>query len=200
LSPSGARWPSFPGTLGNTERAGCAADPGLFNSVQEAKMNKYYPEVATVYLKPGELIVCEHKTLVTTVLGSCISVTMFHPERHIGAMCHALLPHEKAKGEAFRYVDTSIQNMLERFAEYGINRSRIEVKLFGGAEMLIAGRNSNRSVTVGRKNIEVALQVIEAEQLRLVASDFGGTQGRKIHFHTYTGEIFLKRLRKYTEP
>jgi chemotaxis protein CheD len=157
-------------------------------------MNKYYPEVVTVYLKPGELIFCEHETLVTTVLGSCISVTMFHPKSRIGAICHALLPQEKAKGEAFRYVDTSILNMLERFAGYGISRTRIEVKLFGGAEMLIASRNSNRSVTVGSKNIEIALQVIKTEQLRLVASDFGGTQGRKIYFHTHTGEIFLKRL------
>ena len=163
-------------------------------------MNKYYPEVATVFLKPGELVVCEHETLVTTVLGSCISVTMFHPDSRIGAICHALLPQEKEKGEAFRYVDTSILNMLDRFAGYGISRARLEVKLFGGADMLIAGRNNSRSVTVGRKNIEVALQVIESEQLRLVASDLGGTQGRKICFHTHTGEIFLKRLRKCTEP
>jgi chemotaxis protein CheD len=163
-------------------------------------MNKYHPEVASVYLKPGELLICKYETLVTTVLGSCISITMFHHDSRIGAICHALLPREKTKGEAFRYVDTSILNMLDRFTDYGISRELIEVKLFGGAEMLIAGRNSDRSVTVGRKNIEVALQMIETEKLRLVASDFGGTQGRKIYFNTHTGEILLKRLGKHKEP
>ena len=70
----------------------------------------------------SELLVCEHGTLVTTELGSCISVTMFHPESRIGAICHALLPRENMKGEAFRYVDTSILKMLERFTGYGISR------------------------------------------------------------------------------
>lgn len=162
-------------------------------------MKKLYPDIPNIYLKPGELYVGERQTTVTTVLGSCISVTMFHPERHIGAICHALLPQEKEQGEELRYVDASILKMLECFARYGICRTDIEVKLFGGSEVLFAGRYKIRGITVGRQNIEVAMKVIEAEQLRLVASDLGGTQGRKIIFHTHTGEIFLKRLSKFRE-
>lgn len=89
-----------------------------------------------VYLKPGELFVSRESAIVSTVLGSCVSVTMFSPELRMGAICHALLPVENSSGESFRYVDTSILSMLEEFGRHGISRTRLEVKLFGGSSML----------------------------------------------------------------
>jgi chemotaxis protein CheD len=152
--------------------------------------------VENIFLKPGEVYFSERPSIVSTVLGSCISVTMFSPERHIGAICHAVLPEERASGEAFRYVDSSILTMLKGFDRYGIPRSRIEVKLFGGADMLPATPFKTREGSVGRQNIEIAMRVVEREKLRLVASDLGSTHGRKIFFNTHTGEILLKRLGK----
>jgi chemotaxis protein CheD len=149
-----------------------------------------------IFLKPGEIYFSEQPSIVSTVLGSCVSVTMFSPERHIGAICHAVLPEEREAGEAFRYVDSSILTMLEGFDRYGIPRSHIEVKLFGGAEMLPPGPVRRKDSSVGRQNIEIAMQVVERENLQLVASDLGGVHGRKIFFNTHTGEILLKRLRK----
>jgi chemotaxis protein CheD len=152
--------------------------------------------VEKIFLKPGEIYLSERPSIVSTVLGSCISVTMFSPERHIGAICHAVLPEEKTAGEGTRYVDSAILAMLKSFDKYGISRSRIEVKLFGGADMLSAGSVNGMGGSVGRQNIEIAVQVVKRENLRLMASDLGGAHGRKIFFNTHTGEILLKRLRK----
>jgi chemotaxis protein CheD len=149
-----------------------------------------------VYLKPGELFVSRESAIVSTVLGSCVSVTMFSPELRMGAICHALLPVENSSGESFRYVDTSILSMLEEFGRHGISRTRLEVKLFGGSSMLSDNAGGYRGVAVGRQNIEKAMQIIEAECLSLVASDLGGTNGRKIYFLTHTGAVFLKHLGK----
>lgn len=41
------------------------------------------------FLKPGEAIVSPNPILVSTVLGSCIAVTMYSPEKRVGAICHA---------------------------------------------------------------------------------------------------------------
>ena len=49
---------------------------------------------------------------------------------------------------------------------------------------------------MGKQNIEMALRRLEDESLRLVTQDLGGARGRKILFNTYSGEVFLKRLRK----
>ena len=83
--------------------------------------------------------------------------------------------------------------MIEKYASFDIHRSDIEIKVFGGADMYA----SRRSLSVGKQNIATALKTIKEERLNLLASDVGGTQGRKIFFNTYTGDVLLKRLGKY---
>ncbi len=148
-----------------------------------------------VTLKPGELYAAETPTLVSTVLGSCVSVTMFSHQLRLGAICHAVLPRDTGRepGELFRYVDRSVEAMLAHFNRYGIHADGIEVKLFGGSDMLAAQNNRLRGI--GQQNIEVALQLLAKNLLTLNANDLGGTQGRKLFFKTHTGEVFLKKLR-----
>ncbi len=155
-------------------------------------MTAIAPELPKVYLKPGELHFAATPAVVTTVLGSCISVTMFDRLSGTAAICHALLP-EGPRSDAFRYVDSSILHMLEMFAAHGVNRQRLEVKVFGGADMLGAGGSR---VGVGRRNVEIAMQVLAAAGLSVASQDVGGTRGRKLFFVAHTGEVFLKRLRR----
>jgi chemotaxis protein CheD len=148
----------------------------------------------TIILKPGEGYAGEKPSIVSTVLGSCVSVTMFCRNGRFGAICHSLLP-EAASGTAgneFRYVDSSMYAMLLHFDRRGVPREELEVKLFGGSDLLGCGSGSGK--TVGRQNIETALGIIASERLALLASDVGGDQGRKLFFKPHTGEVFVKRL------
>jgi chemotaxis protein CheD len=157
------------------------------------------PQAASkVFLKPGELFITYEPTVISTVLGSCISVTMFNPRFKVGGMCHALLPTaQSASGhDAFRFVDRAIPYMIEEFARFGIKRKDIEVKLFGGSDVLSTIGGENAPATVGNQNVRRALEVIEKERLVLLAEDVRGEEGRKILFHTHTGNILLKRIRK----
>ncbi|HDH11215.1 MAG TPA: chemotaxis protein CheD [Nitrospirae bacterium] len=154
------------------------------------------------YLKPGQIYIAEKPTLVSTVLGSCISVTMFNSRFKIGAISHGMLPLCKSMNscagechESFKYVDCSIRRMIKMFNTYGIKSGEIEVKLFGGADVLGSG-NVGNIMSVGGMNIETALKMIRTKGLNIVISDVGGLCGRKIYFYTHTGEIFLKRLEK----
>jgi chemotaxis protein CheD len=164
-------------------------------------MNTSRQNILNVYLKPGEMHIAESPTVVSTVLGSCISVTMFCRALAVGAICHGLLPECKglkdctrACAEGFKYVNCSLQRMIERFRLLNINLSEIEVKVFGGADVLLEEPNKGTALNVGRQNIESALQGIERAGLSLATYDVGGAFGRKILFYTHTGEIFLKRL------
>ena len=155
--------------------------------------------VPNVYLKPGELCIASEPAIISTVLGSCISVTLFCPRLKMGAMCHAQLPENGGAStdpDAFRFVDHALFYMLEQFACLGVERGEMEVKLFGGSDVLPSGGNA---ATVGARNVEKALEIIEAKRLRLLANDVGGQRGRKIFFHAHTGEILLKRITKITE-
>lgn len=95
----------------------------------------------TIILKPGEGYAGEKPSIVSTVLGSCVSVTMFCRNGRFGAICHSLLP-EAASGTAgneFRYVDSSMYAMLLHFDRRGVPREELEVKLFGDWTCWAAG-------------------------------------------------------------
>ena len=165
-------------------------------------MTRPREDLPVYYLKPGEMILSEEPTLVSTLLGSCISVVMFNRRHHIGAICHSLLPVNREPThdcketcvDGFRYVECSIRRMVGFFLNRNISRGDIEVKMFGGSDMFSANPKAGRNATVGNQNIEMALKTIEEERLRLVISDVGGQRGRKIFFYTHTGEVLLKRL------
>ena len=154
-------------------------------------------ELPMVYLKPAELHMTDRPVVVSTVLGSCVSVTMFHPRSKVGAICHGLLPRCGAGGrqEQFKFVDSSIRRMLACFDDLRIDRGEIEVKVFGGAEMHGVIRAKRLQASVGRQNVETAIGMIHEEGLRIITSDTGGSRGRKILFFTHTGNVLLKRLR-----
>jgi chemotaxis protein CheD len=150
--------------------------------------------LCNVYLKPGEVHISDRPSKVSTVLGSCVAITMFSQSKGLGGICHALLPRNQffSEREKLHYVDSSIFYMLWTFESYGVKRDAIEVKLFGGANLF---ERENGKETVGQSNVEVALDVISFEGLSLIASDVGGTQGRKLFFETHTGRVFLRRLK-----
>lgn len=166
--------------------------------------NPYNTDLPIVYLKPGEFYFAEKPTMVTTVLGSCVSVIMYYRHLSISAICHSLLPSGSCSDtEGFRYVECSIRRMLESFARRDVPRRELEVKLFGGSDILSSPRAEGRIKTIGRQNIEIALAIIDAEGLNLVSSDVGGSTGRKLFFYTHTGEVLLKRqknLQFFTTP
>jgi len=152
----------------------------------------------TIYLHPGELCVCDEPTKVITVLGSCVSVTLFNPRLCLGAICHATLPEcrstqkcESTCIEAFKFMDCAMKYMLGAFRERGVLNREIEIKIFGGADTLI----SQSSNTIGSKNIQAALSILREEHLSVVAMDVGDSFGRKLIFFSHTGEVLLKRLR-----
>jgi chemotaxis protein CheD len=134
-----------------------------------------------------------------------VGAAVWSPRLRIGALCHAQLPRAPAEaGEKLglaagrRYVDFAMRDLLRQFDELDANRSELQVKLFGGADVLVVSAAA-AAPTIGRMNCEVALAVAEAEGLHIVASSLGGTSGLNIKFHTGTGEVLLWRLHRVVE-
>jgi chemotaxis protein CheD len=96
--------------------------------------------------------------------------------------------------DGHRYVDYSIRYLAEQFDAIGAKRREIEVKVFGGADVLLIACAGMRRPSIGALNCEVALEVLCSEGFDVLASDLRGTDGRSIRFHTGTGEVLLRRL------
>ncbi len=162
-----------------------------------------------IYLRPCEIYFTDKPALVSTVLGSCISVTMFNASSGTSAICHGMLPQCRTNevhscgnmkcSELHKYVDCSIRIMINKMKASGIKRSDIEVKIFGGSEMVAVKRRTSDWKTVGQENIMTATSLIYKEKLNLVSYDVGGTAGRKILFNTKTGEVFMKRVNNISD-
>jgi chemotaxis protein CheD len=113
-------------------------------------------------------------------------------------MCHPMLPNAPADAQigvsqGRRYVDYAIRELASRFDSLGALRGEVEVKLFGGGDVLMVAADDSRP-TIGRMNIEVALDVLREEGFTVAASSLGGTCGVHISFNTSTGEVRLRRL------
>lgn len=150
------------------------------------------------YLQPGELRIVRTPSILKTVLGSCVGITFHEPRLGASALCHPIMPTRTPKPfvradpvVARRYVDYVIREVADTFDRLGAARREVEVKLFGGADVLASSR---KNATVGRMNAEIALRILEDEGFRVLASHLGGSRGIFIEFHTDTGEVFLRKL------
>jgi chemotaxis protein CheD len=163
-------------------------------------MAKLLDDLPTVHLAVSEVRLARNPVSLQTVLGSCVAAVFWSPSLRIGAMCHAALPlcpEKVLRGidlkPRLRYVDFAIRYLLSRLESLGARRSDLQVKLFGGADVLplTAPRATG---SVGSQNCFSAIRTLQEEGIGLTASDLGGKQGRVIYFRTDTGEVLLRRL------
>jgi chemotaxis protein CheD len=156
--------------------------------------------VPEIYVQPGESHLVAEPTILRTVLGSCVGIAFRIPRLGVAALCHPMLPSYPVKAPADqslaagrRYVDFAIRDLARQFDSLGASRAEIEVKLFGGGDVLLVTNPASRP-TVGSLNCGSALKVLRDEGLEVIASSLGGSCGLNLQFNSLTGEVRLKRL------
>jgi len=158
-----------------------------------------YPKV---FLQTGDCFLGVRPTMVSTVLGSCVAVTMCDPSRGIGAICHAFLPdsvsfkHSGHDPQVCRYVDTALENMFSSLMKLKINPDCVVVKMFGGASGLMGGTERTNLYDIGGRNILAVRKWLTEHGLAVCRSQIGGSHGRKLHFLTHTGDVWVKQLNR----
>lgn len=144
----------------------------------------------TLLMNQGAILVKDG--WVKTVLGSCVGVTFHSAFPLVAGMFHAQLPTRTAplRGDhnVWRFVDSSVEAMLEAMEAAGADRRLIRAKLFGGASM------SQGIYSVGMRNVEAALAALAEHRVPVVARNVGGLRGRKIMLRTSTGEVMHRFL------
>lgn len=148
---------------------------------------------------PGEYYVTNHNEIITTVLGSCVSACVRDPDTGVGGMNHFMLPGNSGKeldkwgGEAClatRYGIAAMENLINDILKHGARKSRLELKLFGGARVMAMEISK-----VGDRNVQFAKQFVKAEGLVTIAEDLGGPYPRKVNYFPKSGKVMVRRLR-----
>ena len=146
----------------------------------------------TKYIYSSGIIVSNIPIILNTVLGSCISVCLWDEKRKIGGMNHYMLPLWNGNGLASpKYGNIAIEQLLKKMHMHNCTNNTIVAKIFGGARML---HNQSQFFDIGKRNIELAHELLEHEKIRIIAQSTGGKKGRKIFFNTQNGEVLQKLL------
>jgi chemotaxis protein CheD len=166
-------------------------------------MKGLYQDLPKIFLQTGDCFIGVQPTMVTTVLGSCLGVTMHVPKMGIGTICHAFLPDSSdcrsshtPEPQICRFVDTALQNMLETMDKIGVPRRELVIKMFGGSSGMAVRNVENTTYDIGRRNIAMARKLLKFARLDIQVEDVGGQRGRKLLFNTQTGEVWVKKLRE----
>ncbi len=154
---------------------------------------KEQPEnLKEVFLNPGELYFGGGNTRISTLLGSCVSITLWHPRLRIGGMCHYMLARRARAASGpldGRYADEAFAILLEHVSAAGTRPGEYQAKLFGGANML--SDLAADGVDIGRSNVAQGEGLLASRQIALLAEHVGGSSQRKLHFDLWSGDVWL---------
>jgi chemotaxis protein CheD len=126
-----------------------------------------------------------------TLLGSCVSVVLWHPERKIGGMSHGLLPargtRKPANGLDGRYCDEAVQLFLKELTRTNTRPQQYQVFVIGGGDMFQA----NSKQLIGDRNVEVTRECLRAAGFNIRSEHVRGEVYRTVDLDLNTGTVVL---------
>ena len=157
------------------------------------------------FLKPGEQAVGDARHRLRTLLGSCVSITLWHPQERVGAMSHFLLPRRQRPAVPgchaaldARYGEDALALMVQGLARRGIDARQCVARLFGGGDMFPNRQRAPHTLpsgAVGRRNGEAAHALLRRLGVPVASEQLFGAGHRRITFDIATGEVHSHQVR-----
>ena len=140
----------------------------------------------------------EEPTKIKAILGSCVTVTIWHSKSKLCGMCHYLLCQEYNKistansaannAEKYRYGESALDYLFKKMSAFHpINEC--ELALFGGSNMYV----STMKPSIGDMNVAYAYTWAKKNKLQFMQEDTLGNVGRSIHLDLTNGNIEVHR-------
>lgn len=153
------------------------------------------PSLLKVFLLPGDFYVGDERCHIRTLLGSCVSITLWHHHLRVGAMSHFLLSGRSGEKRLNgRYGEDSLELMLTKLKLLGVPAQECEAKIFGGGAMFTTD-GSIKLKDIGRNNGNAARTMLLAHHIPIVGESLFGTGYRKIMFDVRTGDVWMHHVR-----
>ncbi|MCJ8318210.1 MAG: chemotaxis protein CheD [Colwellia sp.] len=153
-----------------------------------------------IHLQPGEIYFSKTNGQVNevakirTILGSCVSITVWHPTLLIGGMCHYLLAQQSRSTltskvlKQYRYGDRALDFLLIKMSLIQpINN--FELGVFGGGCMY----DRSVSPSIGEINVAFAHAWAKRNKLAFTQEDTLGNLGRNLKLDLVNGNIELSK-------
>lgn len=156
--------------------------------------------ILDIFLQPGDYFFGDMSTRIRTILGSCVSVTFWHPILLIGGMCHIMLPGRNCGLDANelngKYADEALSLLIKEMKTARTTPSEYQVKVFGGSNMFSSENKQNNKMLIGDKNILAVSQLLNQHGFKVHAKHVGGTDHRYIVFDLWSGYVWMRQQPK----
>lgn len=150
-----------------------------------------------IFLQPGEWYFGDRDTRLRTLLGSCVAITLWHPVRLLGGMCHFLLP-ARSQGPFQtldgRYGDEALLWLLQKAVRHHTQPAEYVVKVFGGGQMFVHSASTTVG-NIGPRNVARALELIHSFGFRIASQHVRDVGHRNIIFDVWSGDVWVKHVR-----
>jgi len=151
-------------------------------------------DVNRVFLLPGEYMVSKEPYIISTLLGSCVAVTMHHPKFKFGGMNHFMLPtpsiHSVDTGTKYgNYAINALAQFMEK--ECG-SLQGVEAMIIGGGKVIHNIRPGNDRI--GSQNISFAREILRAKNIKVIREHVGGEVGYKVQYHNWNNQLTIKKM------
>jgi len=150
-----------------------------------------------IFLQPGEVYFGGRDTRIRTLLGSCVSLVIWHPHLRVGGMCHFMLPSRVRSQQTEldgRYADEAMELLLVDICKTGTRPSEYQLKIFGGGNMFPGLMHSDTS-HIGLKNVKVARELSARYGFCCVSEHVEGCGHRNLIFDVWSGDVSLRHTK-----
>jgi chemotaxis protein CheD len=153
-------------------------------------------EPVDVFVRPGEYFVGDARYRIHTLLGSCVSIVLWHPQRRIGALSHFLLSKRGSNKPSeldARYGEDVMALMESDLKQYRLPIRECQGKIFGGGNMF-PNQARPGALNVGQLNGETALSVMRQHGIGVVSESLFGIGHRRIIFDVASGHVWVHQV------
>lgn len=147
----------------------------------------------TVGIAEMKVVAERDSQLITHALGSCLGVTIHDSVAGVSGMIHIMLPLSKvdpakAAARPAMFVDTGIPELFEAAYRLGAKKTRIVLKVAGGAEIL----DQNGRFKIGQRNYSMLRKLLWKNSVLIEAEEVGGTNSRTMILDTTNGVVTIR--------
>ncbi len=147
------------------------------------------------YIEPGEFYASSADIVISTLLGSCISVALYDASLHLGGLNHFMLPFKKLSGYGeeetkAKYGIHAMELLINDIMRRGGRKKNLRAKVFGGSSILAF--QGKAAYDIPKMNIRFAFEFLETEKIPVDSYSVGGLKGRRIYFFPDDARVMMK--------
>lgn len=149
-------------------------------------------EDTRVFVHPGKLAASASPCRITTILGSCVAISLHDATTGVGGINHFLLPRAPRGEMSSRFGDNALPQLFEAVERLGARPAHLVAKVVGGACVLDVFRD--RATHLGNQNVTVAFELLHAMRVPVMMAETGGRKARHVTFYPHTGDLVVRSL------